>query len=78
MFMKECARTFLEVLKTPFSKQREIFSSLCDICTFCLKTIFWTIVCWFVCVEALCSSQQFFSHVGPEPTLPRFNQYCRE
>ena len=24
------------------------------------------------------SSQHFFSHVGTEPTLPDFNQYCRE
>ena len=30
----------------------------------------------FVCVER--PSQQFFSHVGTEPTLPGFNQYCRE
>ena len=28
--------------------------------------------------EALRPSQQFFSHVGTEPTLPGFNQYCRE
>ena len=32
----------------------------------------------FVCVEALSPSQQFFSHVGTEPTLPGFNQYFRE
>ena len=30
----------------------------------------------FVCFEALRPSQQFFSHVGTEPTLPGFNQYC--
>ena len=24
------------------------------------------------------SSQHFFSHVGTAPTLPGFNQYCRE
>ena len=27
----------------------------------------------FVCIEAYCPSQQFFSHVGMEPTLPGFN-----
>ena len=32
----------------------------------------------FVCVEAKRPSQQFFSHVGTEPTLLEFNQYCRE
>ena len=32
----------------------------------------------FVCVEAYRPSQQLFSHVGTEPTLPGFNQYCRE
>ena len=32
----------------------------------------------FVCDEAYCPSQQFFSHVGTEPKLLRFNQYCRE
>ena len=33
--------------------------------------------CLFVCSEAKRPSQQFFSHVGTEPTLPGFNQYCR-
>ena len=32
----------------------------------------------FVCIEALHPSQQFFSHVGMDPALPGFNQYCRE
>ena len=32
----------------------------------------------FVWVEAEHPSQQFFSHVGTKPTLPGFNQYCRE
>ena len=31
-----------------------------------------------VCIEASHPSQQFFSNVGTEPTLPGFNQYCRE
>ena len=29
----------------------------------------------FVCVEALRPSQQFFSHVGTEPSLPGYYQY---
>ena len=33
---------------------------------------------FFLCIEAECPSQQFFSHVRTEPTLPGFNQYCRE
>ena len=32
----------------------------------------------FVSIEASRPSQQFFSHGGTEPTLPGFNQYCRE
>ena len=32
----------------------------------------------FVCTVAQRPSKQFFSHVGMEPTLPRFKQYCRE
>ena len=35
-------------------------------------------VCFFVCVEALRPSQQFFRHVGTETTLPGFNQFCRD
>ena len=35
-------------------------------------------ICLFVCIEAERPSQQFFSHVRMEPTLSRFNQYCRE
>ena len=35
-------------------------------------------VCLFVCVEAQRPNLQYFSHVGTEPTLPWFNQYCRE
>ena len=31
--------------------------------------------CLFVCAEAKRPSQQFFSHVGTEQTLPGFNQY---
>ena len=31
-----------------------------------------------VCVGAYRPSQQFCIHVGTEPTLPEFNQYCRE
>ena len=31
--------------------------------------------CLFVWVEALCPSQQFFSHVGTEPPLPGYYQY---
>ena len=34
-------------------------------------------MCLFV-FEAERPSQQFFSHVGREPALPGFNQYCRE
>ena len=34
--------------------------------------------CLFVCVEVLHPRQQFFSHVGMEPTLPGFNQNCSE
>ena len=29
-------------------------------------------------IEVLRPSQKFFSHVGTEPTLPRFNRFCRE
>ena len=32
----------------------------------------------YFCVEAYHPRQQLFSHVGTEPTLPGFNQYCRE
>ena len=33
---------------------------------------------YFVLFVLTLNSQQFFSHVGTEPTLPGFNQYCRE
>ena len=35
-------------------------------------------VLFYFCIEAYRPSQQFFSHVGTEPTLPVFNQHCRE
>ena len=31
----------------------------------------------FVCFDALCPSQQFFSHAGMIPCPPRLNQYRR-
>ena len=34
--------------------------------------------CLFVCVEALSPGQQFFSHVGMEPSLPGYYQYFQE
>ena len=36
------------------------------------------VMIFIYCFKALCPSQQFFSHVGTEPTLPGFSQYCRE
>ena len=33
------------------------------------------ILVMFVWVESLCPSQQFFSHVGTEPSLPGYYQY---
>ena len=36
------------------------------------------LICLFVCIEAQCPSQQFFSHIGTEPMDPGFNQYGRE
>ena len=32
-------------------------------------------VCLFVCVDAYCPSQEFFSHIGTVPPLPGYYQY---
>ena len=45
---------------------------LIPLCTFYPKHY-----CLFV-LKLYVPSQQFFSHVGTEPTLPGFNQHCRE
>ena len=38
----------------------------------------WFVFVLFFFIEAERPSQQFFSHIGTKPTLPGFNQYCRE
>ena len=58
-------------LDTPNPAARTVF-------TLSEKLILMLYICLFVCIEAKCPSQQFFSHVGTEPTLPGFNKYCRE
>ena len=40
-------------------------------------TAFFSAVCLFV-LRLNVPVNNFFSHVGTEPTLPGFNQYCRE
>ena len=45
-----------------------------------IRTLFYLFInyYYFFYIEAQRPRQQFFSHVGTEPTLPRFNQYYGE
>ena len=59
-------------------KHHYIFHKFWSICTINFTIYTNVTLCEFVCVEAIRLSQQIFSYVRMEPTLPGFNQFCRE